>query len=101
MYEIIISDLAVILGAWLLLINAVGAITVIVDKYLSKKPRGSVRRVPEKRFVFLSMIGGGFGTLGAMLTVRHKTKSHDFLLFKILLFTCVWGAAILLFLKYF
>lgn len=75
---------------YLAIVNTVAAIIVIYDKAISKLPRGSIRRIPEKTFVRFSMIGGGFGTLGAMLTVRHKTKEHQVLLLKITGFTLVW-----------
>ena len=75
---------------YLAIVNTVAAIIVIYDKAISKLPRGSIRRIPEKTFVRFSMIGGGFGTLGAMLTVRHKTKEHQALLLKITGFTLVW-----------
>ena len=84
---------------YLAVINILAAIIVIYDKSISKLPRGSIRRIPEKTFVNLSVIGGGIGTLFAMLWIRHKTKSHDGLLFKIGLFTAVWVVLILLTVK--
>ncbi|MBQ6893294.1 MAG: DUF1294 domain-containing protein [Clostridia bacterium] len=72
------------------IINLVAAIIVIYDKSISKLPRGSIRRIPEKLFINLSKVGGGVGTLLAMFTVRHKTKSHDNLLLKIAGFTLLW-----------
>ena len=101
MVELILNFLVIMLWIWLLLINVTAAIVVVIDKHLSKKTRGSVRRVPEKSFVRFSMLGGGFGTLGAMLIIRHKTKSHDFLLLKIAFFALLWAVAIILILKYF
>lgn len=81
---------------YLAVINMVAAVIVVYDKSISKLPRGSVRRVPEKTFVALSAIGGGIGTLLAMFWIRHKTKSHDGLLFKIGFFAILWVIAILL-----
>lgn len=81
---------------YLAVINIVAAIIVVYDKSISKLPRGSVRRVPEKTFVTLSAIGGGIGTLLAMFWIRHKTKSHDGLLLKIGFFAAVWIVLILL-----
>ena len=74
------------------IVNIISAIVVIYDKAISKLPRGSIRRIPEKTFVQLSAIGGGFGTLGAMLVIRHKTKEHPALLTKIFLLCLLWCA---------
>lgn len=84
---------------YLAVINIIAAIVVIYDKSISKLPRGSIRRIPEKTFVNLSIIGGGMGTLFAMFWIRHKTKSHDGLLIKIGFFTALWIAVILLCVK--
>ncbi|MBR5539120.1 MAG: DUF1294 domain-containing protein [Clostridia bacterium] len=101
MKELLISFILIILAVWLVGINVAAAITVIYDKFLSKKPRGSVMRIPEKSFVRFSMLGGGYGTLFAMFLIWHKTKSHNLLLFKIFLFALLWTVAILAVLKYF
>lgn len=80
---------------YLALINLIAAIVTIYDKHISKRPRGSIRRVPEKVFVRFSMLGGGIGTLLAMLLIHHKTKDHNALLLKIALWTVLWLALIL------
>ena len=82
---------------YFLIVNIIAAIVVIYDKAISKLPRGSIRRIPEKTFIQLSAIGGGIGTLGAMLTVRHKTKEHRALLTKIFLLCLLWCAIYILF----
>ena len=74
-------------------INLIAAVTVAYDKHISRLPRGSIRRVPERRFVRFAWIGGGLGTLLSMLLCHHKTKSHNALLFRIALPTLVWIAA--------
>ncbi len=91
-----VSDISLI---YLIIINVVAAVFVVYDKHISRLPRGSVRRVPEKTFVRFAEAGGGVGTLFAMFCVRHKTKSHDGLLLKIGFFTVIWIAAILFVLK--
>ena len=75
---------------YLSIVNTIAIFLVVYDKAISKLPRGSIRRIPEKTFIQLSAIGGGIGTLGAMLTVRHKTKEHKPLLCKIAGFTFLW-----------
>ena len=74
-------------------INLIAAVTVAYDKHISRLPRGSIRRVAERRFVRISWLGGGLGTLLFMLLCHHKTKSHDALLLRILLPTLVWIGA--------
>ncbi|MBE6679921.1 MAG: DUF1294 domain-containing protein [Ruminococcaceae bacterium] len=81
---------------YLAAVNIIAAAVVIYDKSISKLPRGSIRRIPEKTFILFSAIGGGVGTLLSMFWIRHKTKSHDGLLLAIGLFTAAWVAAILL-----
>ena len=55
---------------YVLCINLIAMIVVLYDKIISKKPRGSIRRIPEKTFVRFSMLGGGIGTL---LTIAFFT----------------------------
>ena len=74
-------------------INLIAAVTVACDKHISRLPRGSIRRVPERRFVRFAWLGGGLGTLLVMLLCHHKTKSHDALLLRILLPTLLWVCA--------
>lgn len=100
MAELLIKFSTVLLGVWLCGINVSGFFLAAYDKHISKKPRGSVMRVPEAAFVRISALGGGIGTLFAMLTLHHKTKSHNALLVKISLFTALWAIILLLVLKY-
>ena len=78
---------------YLAIINVISACVVIYDKSISKLPRGSIRRIPEKTFILFSAIGGGIGTLFLMFWIRHKTKSHNGLLLTIGFFTALWIAA--------
>lgn len=74
-------------------VNLIAALTVAYDKHISRLPRGSIRRIPERRFVAFSWLGGGLCTLLAMLLCHHKTKSHGGLLVRIALPTFLWIAA--------
>lgn len=76
-------------------INLFAVIVTAYDKRISRLPRGSIRRIPEKTFVRFSMLGGGIGTLSAMLLIRHKTKDHKPLLTKIALWAAARIAALL------
>ncbi len=84
---------------WFAAVNLIAAMIVAYDKSISRLPRGSIRRVPERRFVALAWLGGGLGALLAMLLFHHKTKSHDGLLLQIALPTFLWIAAWLLLLS--
>ncbi|MBQ4151151.1 MAG: DUF1294 domain-containing protein [Clostridia bacterium] len=84
-----------LLFVYIAVINIIPALIVIYDKSISRLPRGSVRRIPEKTFLFFSVFGGGIGTLFTMLLIRHKTRSHNGLLLKICALTAVWIAIIL------
>ena len=84
---------------YVLCINLIAMIVVLYDKIISKKPRGSIRRIPEKTFVRFSMLGGGIGTLLTMFLIRHKTKEHMGLLAKIAFFTTLWCILFLWILK--
>lgn len=87
------------LWIYIALINIIAAIFTAYDKHISRLPRGSVRRVPEKLFVRFSMLGGGIGTLSTMLWIRHKTKEHTALLLKIALWTVLWCVMLLFLLR--
>lgn len=62
---------------YLLIINALGFLLMLVDKYKAKK---NLWRVPEKAFFITALIGGSAGCLGGMYLVRHKTKHLSFTL---------------------
>ena len=66
----------IILPYYVLILSAVAFLVTALDKALSKT---DMRRVPEKRFVFFSIIGGGLGVLSAFYLVRHKTKHKSLL----------------------
>ena len=62
---------------YLLLINAVGFILMLVDKY---KARKKLWRIPESTLLLVAALGGSIGSLMGMYTVRHKTKHLKFTL---------------------
>ena len=62
---------------YLLLINAIGFILMLVDKYKAKK---NLWRIPEATLILVAVIGGSIGSLMGMYTVRHKTKHPKFTL---------------------
>lgn len=61
--------------SYLLIINAVGFILMLVDKFKAKK---NLWRIPEATLFLVAAIGGSIGCLIGMYTVRHKTKHIQF-----------------------
>jgi uncharacterized membrane protein YsdA (DUF1294 family) len=62
---------------YLLIINAVGFLLMLVDKY---KARKKLWRIPEATLMTVAAIGGSIGSLLGMYTFRHKTKHIKFTL---------------------
>lgn len=62
---------------YLLIINAVGFLLMLVDKYKAQK---NLWRIPEATLIGVAVIGGSIGALLGMYTVRHKTKHPKFTL---------------------
>lgn len=64
-----------LLHVYLLLINALGFLLMLIDKY---KARKKLWRIPEKVLFTAALLGGSLGVLSGMYTVRHKTKHLSF-----------------------
>lgn len=60
---------------YLLIINAVGFLLMLADKY---KARRNLWRVPEATLMGVAAIGGSVGALMGMYLVRHKTRHPKF-----------------------
>ena len=60
---------------YLLLINALGFVLMLVDKWKARKKRW---RIPESTLMWIAALGGSIGSLLGMYTVRHKTKHLKF-----------------------
>ena len=63
------------LFVYLTLINALGFLLMLIDKIKAKK---NLWRIPEATLFTVSLLGGSFGCLAGMYTVRHKTKHPTF-----------------------
>ncbi len=61
----------------LIIVNALGFLLMLIDKYKAKK---NLWRIPEKTFFIIALMGGSLGCLGGMYTARHKTKHLSFVL---------------------
>lgn len=66
-----------ILLAYLLLINALGFLLMLIDKWKARKNRW---RIPEATLMTVAALGGSVGSLLGMYTVRHKTRHLKFTL---------------------
>ena len=60
---------------YLLLVNALGFILMLTDKYKAQK---NLWRIPEATLITVAVLGGSLGCLLGMKTVRHKTKHTKF-----------------------
>lgn len=60
---------------WLLFLTLLTFIICGWDKFAAGK---QMRRVPEKAFFLLSVLGGSIGMYAGMLTFRHKTQHWYF-----------------------
>lgn len=61
--------------AYLLIVNAAGFLSMLVDKLKAKK---NLWRIPESSLLTIALIGGSVGSLIGMYTARHKTKHKKF-----------------------
>lgn len=66
-----------LLLVYLLLINALGFVVMLADKYSAQN---HLRRTPEILLLAIAVIGGSLGVWGGMYAVRHKTKHTLFTL---------------------
>ena len=66
-----------LLFVYLLIINALGFILMLTDKYKAKK---NLWRIPEATLFSVALLGGSIGVLCGMYTVRHKTRHPSFTL---------------------
>ena len=62
---------------YLLIINALGFLLMLVDKWKAKHNRW---RIPEATLMGVAALGGSVGSLIGMYTVRHKTRHIKFTL---------------------
>ena len=65
------------LYAYLVIINALGAVIMLIDK---QKARKNKWRIPERTLIAIASIGGSVGILAGMYLFRHKTKHLKFTL---------------------
>lgn len=66
-----------ILFLYLVIINALGFLLMLIDKY---KARKNLWRIPEASLITFAIIGGSIGSLIGMRLFRHKTKHPKFAL---------------------
>lgn len=64
-----------ILFLYLVIINALGFLLMLIDKY---KARKNLWRIPEASLITFAIIGGSIGSLIGMRLFRHKTKHPKF-----------------------
>lgn len=84
---------------YFIFLAVMGCITFAVYGIDKSKARRHAYRISEKTLLSLSVFGGCFGGLAAMLVFRHKTKHWYFYLVNVLF--CAVYAIILLILNYY
>lgn len=62
---------------YLLIMNAAGVTSMLVDKHKAKK---KLWRIPEATLFAIALLGGSIGSLVGMYLFRHKTKHLSFTL---------------------
>ncbi len=62
---------------YLFIVNALGFFIMLLDKYFAKNGQW---RISETTLFGLAAIGGSFGCICGMYTVRHKTKHIGFVI---------------------
>ncbi len=65
---------------YLLCINLLAFILYAYDKLQSLKNSKNIRRVPEKKLLFTTLLGGTVGSILAMVIFRHKIKKVSFII---------------------
>lgn len=60
---------------YLIIINCIGFLAMVIDKI--KAERNSWR-IQEKTLFYITLLGGGIGTIAGMYICRHKTKKLRF-----------------------
>ena len=80
---------------YLLLINAVGLVLMLADKY---KAKNNLWRIPERVLLLVAFFGGSLGSLLGMYIARHKTKHLKFT-FLLPMFLLIHGVLLLLICK--
>lgn len=66
-----------LLVVYLFIVNVVGFVLMLVDKYKAKR---NLWRIPEATLMGAAAIGGSIGALAGMYLVRHKTQHIKFTL---------------------
>ena len=66
-----------LLSFYLLIINALGFLLMLVDKWKARKNRWRVR---ESTLLLIAALGGSVGSLAGMYLFRHKTQHLKFTL---------------------
>ena len=66
-----------LLSFYLLIINALGFLLMLVDKWKARKNRWRVR---ESTLLLVAALGGSVGSLAGMYLFRHKTQHLKFTL---------------------
>ena len=81
---------------YLLLINALGFLLMLGDKYRARK---KLWRIPETTLLGIAVIGGSLGILLGMYFARHKTRHLKFAIGVPVIFAAQVVLAVILYCK--
>ena len=62
---------------YLVIINLIGFLAMFIDKRKAKKQKW---RIQEKTLLYITLLGGGIGSIAGMYTFRHKTQKLGFVI---------------------
>lgn len=60
---------------YFIIINVIGFLAMAIDKW---KAKNNAWRIPENTLFYITVLGGGIGTIAGMYVFRHKTKKPKF-----------------------
>ncbi|MFD0587150.1 DUF1294 domain-containing protein [Paenibacillus sp. GCM10027627] len=69
------STIVYFLAGYMMLVNVYGFLLMHGDK---KRAKQRAKRIPEKRFFIVALLGGAIGAWCGMKVWRHKTKHRSF-----------------------
>ena len=91
------SELPVIIGCYLLIVNILAFALYGIDKRKAKKKRF---RIPERTLLWMARIGGGIGSWMGIMSFHHKTKHTKFKVV-VPLWTVIWLIVLIVLLDYY
>ena len=90
------SQIPVIIGCYLLLVNLLAFALYGIDKRKAKKKKF---RIPERTLLWMARLGGGIGSWIGIMLFHHKTKHTRFKVI-VPLWTVIWLVVLIVLFDY-